>query len=97
MEPDLSSRINPRKLVHVLCAEGEMRRFLDMWAFLLFICTPTVCSALVLSARLFPEQVPDLLVRMAGAAFLTSVVALVVWTTASLVTEVVRFWQSLGG
>jgi len=74
-----------------------MRRLLDMWAFLLFICTPTVCSALVLSARLFPEQVPDLLERMAGAAFLTSVLALVVWATASLVTEVVRFWQSLGG
>jgi hypothetical protein len=74
-----------------------MRRFLDMWAFLLFICTPTVCSALVLSARLFPEQVPDLLERMAGAAFLTSVAALVVWATASLVMEVVRFWQSLGG
>jgi hypothetical protein len=74
-----------------------MRRFLDMWAFLLFICTPTVCSALVLSARLFPELVADLLERMAGAAFLTSVAALVVWATASLVTEVVRFWHSLGG
>ena len=74
-----------------------MRRFLDMWAFLLFLCTPTLCSALVLSARLFPEQVSVPLERMAAAAFLTSLAALPVWAAAYFVTELIRFWQSLGG
>ena len=74
-----------------------MRRFLDMWAFLLFLCTPTLCSALVLSARLFPEQVSDSLERMASAAFLTSIAALLVWAAAYFVTELIHFWQSLGG
>jgi hypothetical protein len=54
---------------------GEMRRFLDMWAFLLFLCTPTLCSAVILGARLFSKQVSDPLERLAGAAFLTSVAA----------------------
>ena len=74
-----------------------MRRFLDMWAFLLFLCTPVLCSALIMSARLFPEQVSDLLERMAGAAFLTSVVAFLVWAAAYFATELIRFWQSIGG
>jgi hypothetical protein len=52
-----------------------MRRFLDMWAFLLFLCTPTLCSAVILGARLFSKQVSDPLERLAGAAFLTSVAA----------------------
>ena len=71
-----------------------MRRFLDMWAFLLFLCTPTLCSALMLSARLFPEHVSDLLEHMAGAAFLTSVGALVVWSAAYFITELIRFWRA---
>jgi len=74
-----------------------MRRLLDMWAFLLFLCTPTLCSALVLSAWLFPGQVSDSLERMAGAAFLTSLAALLVWAVAYFVTELISFWQSLGG
>ena len=73
-----------------------MRRFLDMWAFLLFLCTPTLCSALVLSARLFPEQVSDRLERMAGAAFLTCIAALLIWAAAYFVTELIGFWRSLG-
>jgi hypothetical protein len=43
-----------------------MRRFLDMWAFLLFLCTPTLCSEVILGARLFSEQVSDPLERLAG-------------------------------